>query len=459
MPQSGRIVHEFGGRLPGDQCPIVALQTSCPVFNGFSGGPVTLEDGPFCRHDCCTPRTKTVTASASRFPSACCKLQQIDPEFAFSSLSLPRSVHSVWIWHAANRLLERHNPTARAKLCASIEQEFQVCYPILSYLKNQQQWPVLGGAVKRFLLHGAEFLAGLGELALLHALADVPVHEGALRVHEVELVRQPVPGLGNGGGVAQHADRSRHLREVASGHRDGRLVVDADLEAGGAPVHELDLALVLDLLDRMIDFIRVDVAPVQQAAGHVLSVPGVALHHLVASLKARVRDVLDFQRLVICLLRGNDGSIGSQWEVDLRVGHEVGLELGDVHIERAIEPQGHDIVYGLVVYHKGDVGMRQGAVGAQDGVVGLHHGRRNLRRRVDGELQLRSLAVLGRQPVAQQRGEAGARAAAKRVKDQEALQGGAVLRQPVDDLPHVANQLLADCVVASGVVVGGVLLA
>eukprot|EP00966_Prymnesium_polylepis_P063579 1474807-Prymnesium_polylepis.1 len=30
--------------------------------------------------------------------------------------------------------------------------------------------------------------AHLGELALLHALADVPVDEGALGVHEVELV-------------------------------------------------------------------------------------------------------------------------------------------------------------------------------------------------------------------------------------------------------------------------------
>ena len=30
-----------------------------------------------------------------------------------------------------------------------------------------------------------QVLAGLGELALLHALADVPVDEGALGVHEV----------------------------------------------------------------------------------------------------------------------------------------------------------------------------------------------------------------------------------------------------------------------------------
>ena len=38
------------------------------------------------------------------------------------------------------------------------------------------------------LLERGEVLAGLGELALLHALADVPVDERTLGVHEVELV-------------------------------------------------------------------------------------------------------------------------------------------------------------------------------------------------------------------------------------------------------------------------------
>merc|ERR1719446_1066915 len=46
----------------------------------------------------------------------------------------------------------------------------------------------LGGHLLVVLLKRGQVLAGLGELALLHALADVPVHEGALGVHEVELV-------------------------------------------------------------------------------------------------------------------------------------------------------------------------------------------------------------------------------------------------------------------------------
>ena len=56
--------------------------------------------------------------------------------------------------------------------------------------------------------------------------------------------------------------------------------VDAALEAGGAPVDELDGPLGLDGGDGGIDVLGHDVTTVQQAAGHVLAVTGVALHHL-----------------------------------------------------------------------------------------------------------------------------------------------------------------------------------
>merc|ERR1719181_2677098 len=46
----------------------------------------------------------------------------------------------------------------------------------------------LGAALLVVLLEGRQVLTGLGELALLHAIADVPVHERALGVHQVELV-------------------------------------------------------------------------------------------------------------------------------------------------------------------------------------------------------------------------------------------------------------------------------
>merc|ERR1712003_332214 len=86
------------------------------------------------------------------------------------------------------------------------------------------------------LLESGEILPGLGELSLLHALPDVPVDEGPLGVHQVELVVQPGPGLGDGGGVGEHADSSRDLGKISSGHHGGGLVVDADLEASGTPI-------------------------------------------------------------------------------------------------------------------------------------------------------------------------------------------------------------------------------
>ena len=66
-----------------------------------------------------------------------------------------------------------------------------------------------------------------------------PVDEGPLGVHQVKLVVQPGPGLHDGGGVGQAANRSLHLGEVAPGNDCWRLVVDPNLEPGGAPIHKL----------------------------------------------------------------------------------------------------------------------------------------------------------------------------------------------------------------------------
>jgi hypothetical protein len=54
-------------------------------------------------------------------------------------------------------------------------------------------------------LEGSQILTRLGELAFLHALTDVPMDESTLGVHEIELVRECGPGLGDGGGVGKHA--------------------------------------------------------------------------------------------------------------------------------------------------------------------------------------------------------------------------------------------------------------
>merc|ERR1719408_1010677 len=67
------------------------------------------------------------------------------------------------------------------------------------------------------LLQGRQVLPRLRELPLLHALADVPMHGGALGVHQVELVVDPGEHLRDRGGVRDHADRAHHLRQIAAG--------------------------------------------------------------------------------------------------------------------------------------------------------------------------------------------------------------------------------------------------
>ena len=107
-----------------------------------------------------------------------------------------------------------------------------------------------------------------------------------------------------------------HLCHVATRHHSGRLVVDANLEAGGAPVDELNGPLVLDRSDRGVHVLRDHVAPVEQAAGHVLAVPGVALHHLVGGLEAGRRDVRHRHALVVGLVHRQDRGIGDKREVN-----------------------------------------------------------------------------------------------------------------------------------------------
>ena len=70
----------------------------------------------------------------------------------------------------------------------------------------------------------------LTELSLLHPLADKPVDEGPLGVHQVKLVVEPGPGLHDGRGVGEAADCTVDFRKIPSrNHRRG-LVVDSNLD-------------------------------------------------------------------------------------------------------------------------------------------------------------------------------------------------------------------------------------
>jgi len=92
------------------------------------------------------------------------------------------------------------------------------------------------------------------------------VDERSLGVHQVEFVVDSGEDLCDCGRVGDHADSAHDLGEVASGHDGWRLVVDAALEAGWAPVDELDGALGLDGGDRGVDVLWHDITTVHEAA-------------------------------------------------------------------------------------------------------------------------------------------------------------------------------------------------
>lgn len=117
------------------------------------------------------------------------------------------------------------------------------------------------------------------------------------------------------------------------------LVTDTDLEAGRAPIDELNCPLGLDACNGSVHFLGDNITTVKQTGGHVLSVTGIALHHLIVRLEAGVGDLLNrvgFMRGPGCR---DDRSVRNQREMDTGVWDKIGLELVQVDIERAIETE------------------------------------------------------------------------------------------------------------------------
>merc|ERR1712213_134208 len=335
------------------------------------------------------------------------------------------------------------------------------------------------------LLESSKVFPGLRELTLLHTLSNVPVDEGPLGVHEVELVVKPGPGLGDGGGVREHAHGPADLSKISSGNDGWWLVVDTDLESSRTPVNKLDAPLGLDGGNGSVHVLGHHVSSVEEAAGHVLAVTRVTLDHLVSRLEAGVGDLRDGELFMVSLLGRDDGCVGDQGEVDPGVRHQVGLELSQVHVQGSVEPQGGsdgghdladqpvevgvgwplnvqvapaDVVDGLVVNHEGAVGVLQGGVGGQDGVVGLDHSSSNLGSWVDGELKLALLAVVHGQPLHEQGCKARSSATSEGMEQKESLKSSTGVSELPNPVENQVDNLLSNGVVSSRVVVSGVLL-
>merc|ERR1719216_453315 len=349
----------------------------------------------------------------------------------------------------------------------------------------------LGEDVRVVLLEEAQVLAGLGELTLLHTLADVPVHEGALRVHQVKLGDEALAEhAADGDVVRDHDDVPRGVGDVVALDADRGLVVQADLETGGAPVDEGDLVVGLDPLGDLVGLLGADVTAVVDGDGHVLVLGDVevgVLDEERGRVEGVVRDVLDGDGLEVlaALGLGQDGRDGRVHEVEARERDQVRLELVHVNVQLTVEPErgghgghglGHDTVHvavggalhlevaledlvdGLVVEDQGHLGVVEEQVGGEEAVVGLDDHRREVGRGVDLEADLGLLAVVHGEALEHQATEARARASADGVVDDETLDVLRVVRALADELAGGVDVLLADVVVATGEVVRGVLV-
>ena len=90
----------------------------------------------------------------------------------------------------------------------------------------------------------------------------------------------------------------------------------------------------------------------------------------------------------------------------------------------------------LVVEAEGAVRVLEESVGGKHGVVRLDHGGGHLGGGGHRERQLRLAPVVHREPLEEERSEAGSRPAAGGVEDEETLEAGAVvgeLADPVED--------------------------
>lgn len=128
-----------------------------------------------------------------------------------------------------------------------------------------------------------------------------------------------------------------NLCQIAVRNKLRWLITDTNLEARRTPVDELNRPLGLDASDGSVYLLRDNITTVEQAGGHVFSVTGIALDHLVVRLETGVGDLLDGVGLVGGPGCRDDRGVGNQREMNTGVWDKIGLELIQINVEGAVE--------------------------------------------------------------------------------------------------------------------------
>jgi len=128
------------------------------------------------------------------------------------------------------------------------------------------------------------------------------MYEGSLGVHKIELVIKSGENFSNGGRVGDHTNGSHNLSKITSGNNGGGLIVDTNLESGGAPINELDGSLGLNGGNGGVNVLGDNITSVHHGTGHVLSVSGITLSHHVGGFESRVGDFGNGELFMVSLL-------------------------------------------------------------------------------------------------------------------------------------------------------------
>merc|ERR1719362_371683 len=235
-----------------------------------------------------------------------------------------------------------------------------------------------------------------------------------------------------------------------------------------------------------VDVLGDDITTVHQAHSHVFAVTGVTLGEHGSGLEHRVGDLTHGQLLVVRLLSRDDWGVRRKHEANAWGWHQVGLELGDVHVQGTIETQrgsqrrrdlGDDavqvgvrraldveataahVVDGLVVQAEGHISVLQQGVGGKDVIVRLDDSSGNLWGGSHGVRQLGLFAVVDRQTLQKKSTKTRAGTSTSGVVDKETLQTSAVVSELAHSVQNKVDNFLANGVVTTGVVIGGVLFA
>ena len=207
--------------------------------------------------------------------------------------------------------------------------------------------------------------------------------------------------LGDGSGVAQHANVTLDFGQITTRYNSWWLVVDAYLEASWTPVDKLDGALYLQVSNGNIDILWNDITTEHQAASHILAVTRITLDRLITWLKTTHSNLFNGVLLVMSLLSWDDGGIGNKREMNTRVRDKMGLKVQEIDIQGNIKTQRcsdwrydladetvevgisgtvnvkvppTDVIDGFVVNHEGTISVIKGGVCIKDWIVWLDHG-------------------------------------------------------------------------------------